>query len=466
MTPLKAPSSEPIILLVDDDADIRTAIRHSLSQKGYAVEIAMDGKEALSRLTRAPSISLVISDVCMPGLDGMALLTAVQKLSPSTPVVLITAYGTVANAIQALKKGARDYLLKPFSNAQLHQVVKNIFVAGNPSGKDVLRKAISPVRGTDNAMKEVWQTVARVSESSATILIQGESGVGKEIIARHIHYLSPRQGKPFVAINCAAIPENLLESELFGFAKGSFTGAIADKKGKFEIAEDGTLLLDEISEMPFNLQSKLLRVLQEREVFPIGDRTPVPVRARLIATTNRDLWQWVKSGNFREDLYYRLDVISIVIPPLRERRDDIIPLAQHFLDELNRANSEHAVSLTDEATAYLRSLDWPGNARELENSITRLALLAPNPRISKTDCVHLLRDHAQHHSKGMPNTALSPLQTSQNTPLRKLEEIEREAILHTLKECRGNRSQTARILGISVRTLHNKLKAADSKGDL
>lgn len=443
------------ILIVDDDAPMRLAMRRVLKQKGYDVVLAASGQEVLDLLS-APNaqVSLIVSDVCMPGMDGLELLSAIQKTRTRIPVVLVSAHGTVATAVRALKAGAVDYLLKPFSNEQLLKTVEVALQEREGIWQETPerqrgRLEAPPLTSYNTAMQEMIHTLERVAASSATVLIQGESGVGKEVAARHIHLRSNRHHEPFVAINCGAIPENLLESELFGFSKGAFTGAHETKAGKFEIVKKGTLLLDEISEMPLPLQTKILRVLQEKEFFPIGERTPIKMEARLVATTNRNLEQWVKSGHFREDLYYRLNVIPVYIPPLRQRREDIAGLARYFIDQFNAKNPAYKVSLAESAYEYLASLPWPGNIRELENSVTRTALLAGHRLITEDDC-----------RKYVEVKSVSQAGIPEEDRIKTLDEIEMDIILKTLQKMKGNRTQTAEALGITTRTLRNKLMKA------
>lgn len=440
------------ILIVDDDEEMRLSMRRALKHRGYTIFAAAHAEEALAMVAAHPEIQLVVSDMCMPGMDGMALLEAAKQKFSALPIVLVTAHGTVQNAIAALKAGARDYLLKPFSNAQLLKTVEDALVGsrgvwqGN-SQRTHHKLQAPPMLSKDEVMLQVWDTVGRVAKSGATVMISGESGVGKEVAARHIHLLSPRRTEPFVAINCAAIPENLLESEFFGFTKGSFTGAHQDKAGKFEIAGRGTLLLDEVSEMPLALQSKLLRVLQEKEFFSIGGRTAIKMEARLIATTNRDLSDWVRQGQFREDLYYRLNVIPLQIPPLRQRRQDIPVLCQFFIDQFNVKNPAYPVSFAEEALHFLQLLPWPGNIRELENSITRIALLSGHSVITGEDCRKYIEARPLLGSVSSPGPEI----------LKTLDEFEIDIILKTIDKMSGNRTRAAEALGITTRTLRNKL---------
>lgn len=438
------------ILVVEDDEQLQSALTHALSQHGYAVTVARDGYEGLERMERDVPW-LVLTDLNLPGKGGMEFLREVRSQGYHMPVVVMTAYGGVDAAVEALKYGATDFLQKPFPLDRLEKLIDQLKDAQPVSGLDVMReqercRREEPREGFLTRDPKVLHTISMlemVASSPATILIQGESGTGKEVLARHVHRHSPRAAQPFVAINCAALPEGLLESELFGYEKGAFTGALARRCGKFEQAHQGTLLLDEIGEMSLGLQAKLLRVLQEREVDRLGSRQPVQVDVRVIATTNRNLAQEVQSGRFREDVYYRLSVMPFTIPPLRDRPEDVQLLAEYFANQSLRRNRRIPCQISEEAMLHLKRRPWRGNVRELENVIERGVLLAGNGP--------LLLEHFQFEE---------PVLTASHTaaPSGTIWEMERELILRTLERHDGNRTHAARTLGISIRTLRNKLR--------
>ncbi len=427
---------------MDDEPQMLIAINETLRRQGYAITTAGSGMEAICRL-REKYFQLVLTDVRMPEVSGIDLLRKVKTLSPNTPVVLLTAYGTVQNAVDAMKQGAFDYLLKPFSSEALEGVVRRALASATSRDDRVSHDILTQ----DPAFSRVLGRAAQCAPTSATILIQAESGTGKELLARMIHRESPRSAAPFVAVNCAALPENLLESELFGFEKGAFTGAAAAKPGKFELAHRGTLLLDEIGEMAPILQAKLLRVLQEKEVDRVGGTAPVRIDVRVIATTNRNLAELVRTGVFREDLFYRLNVVVLTIPPLRERTGDIPLLVDFFCRRYGRELGKKEMRCSAEAIAHLECHSWPGNVRELENAIQRAVALCRGDVIDPEDlCL------VQTGSVPAANNPDSP-----SAPGTTMREMERQLICRTLQDTGGNRTHTARILGISLRTLRNKL---------
>jgi DNA-binding NtrC family response regulator len=433
---------KPWVLVVDDDPDMREALGLSLGRMGFGVDLAHDGQMALDCLDQRP-YRLVISDVKMPKLDGMSLLKQVRQVNPELPVLLITGFGTIGGAVEAMKYGAADYVVKPFSIDVLEKTVRDVLDANRPVPRSARTDEGEVAIVTRNArLQKLLYIAAKVAKSDATVLIAGESGTGKELVARLIHAESPRAGGPFVAVNCAALPEHLLESELFGHEKGSFTGATQKKIGKFELADRGTLLLDEIGEMSMGLQAKLLRALQERRVDRVGGGQPVPVDIRVVATTNADLKKKVNGGGFREDLFYRLAVIPLELPPLRERPEDIVALTDHFLQMFS------AAGLSTAARQALARNEWRGNVRELRNVIQRAALLASERPIDEGD---LVLDGSIGARNGDGAHAANGGET------RNLRELERRTILATLAEFGGNRTQTAEALGISIRTQRNKL---------
>ncbi len=438
------------ILVVEDDEQLQTLLSKALSQNGYEVKVARDGYEGLEQVERdAPW--LVLTDLNLPGKGGMEFLREVRTQGYHMPVVVMTAYGGVETAVEALKYGATDFLQKPFPLDRLEQLVQqlNHDRLEHRTESDRRMNPRSDDSGADGFLTRdpkvlhTLEMIEMVASSSATILIQGESGTGKEVLARHIHNRSPRAQQPFVAINCAALPDGLLESELFGYEKGAFTGALARRCGKFELAHQGTLLLDEIGEMSLGLQAKLLRVLQEREVDRLGSRQPVRVDVRVIATTNRNLVQEVQAGRFREDVYYRLSVMPLTLPPLRDRPEDIQLLAEHFAKRSYQRNRRSWTGISESAVMHLKTRPWRGNVRELENVIERAVLLAGQGPLQ-----------IEHFQSEEPALTTSVSQGACGT----IWEMERELILRTLEKHDGNRTHAARTLGISIRTLRNKLR--------
>ena len=446
------------LLVVDDEPQMLIAVNETVRRLGYRVTTAGSGMEALRRL-KEKYYGLVITDMRMPEVSGLDLLRRIKNLAPQTPVVLLTAYGTVQNAVDAMREGAFDYLLKPFDAEALENVVRRAL----ESGKKEKNSRAHVIITQDPRFSRTIQLAAHAAESSATVLVEAESGTGKELLARMIHERSPRRSKPFVAVNCAALPENLLESELFGYEKGSFTGAAASKPGKFELADGGTLLLDEIGEMAPILQAKLLRVLQEREVDRIGGRAPVPIDVRVIATTNRDLMLLARQGEFREDLYYRLNVVRLSIPPLRERAGDIPLLTDFFCKRYGSEYGRRELTISPQAAERLSLHSWPGNVRELENAIQRAAALTAGSVIEVSD-IFLSEAADFMEPRPVPNDNIQGLPPSVSTEERlglssgmTMREMEKRLICQTLADNGGNRTRAARSLGISLRTLRNKL---------
>jgi two-component system response regulator FlrC len=428
------------ILIVEDDPSLSEALTDTLEIAGYRTIAAGDGAEALVRLAESP-VRLVISDVQMPKVNGMNLLERIKADYPEIPVLLMTAYGTIENAVQAMRAGACDYLVKPFAaEALVEHVARRIL----PKPEE------TPARVVESpAMKKLWGLAARIAKTDATVLIQGESGTGKEVLARYIHQSSLRHKGPFVAINCAAIPENMLEAELFGYEKGAYTGAVQTVPGKLEMAQGGTVLLDEITEMNLPLQAKLLRVLQEREIERLGGRKPLALDIRVLATTNRNPKEWISRGQFREDLYYRLSVFPLTIPPLRDRREDILPLTEAFIRR-HRQSGKPLPELSKTAAERLSAYAWPGNVRELDNLIQRALILQSGSRIELEDLVF----EDDLYGGGIPAGSDPRAADSLVNGLRTHEE---KLILETLKEQNGSRKFTAERLGISERTLRYKL---------
>ncbi len=439
---------------------MRVALREALSRSGHNITTAPDGDEGF-RLFDSSNFDLVISDVRMPKMDGLSFLARVREKS-STPFVLITAYASVDDAVTAMRKGATDYLLKPFSFDTLEELLARIFVScdsGQPlvSTSQAIAQKEKPGRKqgpreivtANERMKKALDIANRVAPSKSSVLIHGESGVGKELVARYIHEHSDRNTEPFVAVNCAALPESLLESELFGHEKGSFTGAIGRKIGKFEMADRGTILLDEITEMESSLQAKLLRVLQEHEVDRVGGKEPISLNIRVIATTNRDMDKAVAEGKFREDLFFRLNVIPLYLPPLRERKEDIPILVAHFIRKFNAIMGKAVEGVEPSALEMMKQRTWRGNIRELENAMERSVLLCYGDLITEED---LMLGPAPTDANKKAESSKEPDKAGMTVA-----EMEKSLIFNTLDAVKWNRTRAADTLGISIRTLRNKL---------
>ena len=441
------------ILLADDDAALRRVLEFKLKKNGFEVTAVGDGEEALARV-RSNSFDLLLADIRMPKLTGIELLEKVRTVEPSLKVVLMTAYATVPQAVEAVKLGAFDYLTKPFEDDQLLLTIDKALKFKRLEDENSrlkselnLRSGLNEIIGTSAPVKELKEIIAQVAPTDATVLISGDSGSGKELVARAIHALSPRASAPLVAVNCAALPKELLETELFGHVKGAFTGAIKDKRGKFEIAGGGTLMLDEISELALELQAKLLRVLQERVIEPVGSESSREVDVRLIAATNLNLKKRVSEGKFREDLYYRLNVIPIQVPSLRKRLDDIPLLINHFL---SRLSPKTEIRVDADLLAVLANHRWPGNVRELENLIERMVVLRRQDTLTRAD---LPRDFQLDGNE--PDTDAAPATGAHAVTFH---EAERTLILNALEKCNGNRSKAAELLAIPRHVLLYRLK--------
>jgi DNA-binding NtrC family response regulator len=418
------------ILIVDDDVQLRAALKEAVARIGYSVLLAEDPVDAIKKLDDNP-VSMIVTDMKMPRMDGVAFIKEARKRVGSVPILVITGFATIENAVNAMKEGACDYLMKPFSFDELTKAIESVMSTASQARDEVLTNS--------QHMKNLLQLSHNVSLSDMTVLILGESGTGKELFARYIHKTSRRNKKQFIAVNCAAIPENLLESELFGYEKGAFTGALEKKTGKFELAHGGTILLDEIGEMSAILQAKLLRVLQEREIDRIGGKQPVPVDVRVIATTNRDLNKEMQEGKFREDLYYRLSAFPIQLPPLRERTEDIMLLSEHFASKYGLQLNKSIAGFTKDAEELLTTRQWKGNIRELENAIQRAVIIAKSDIINAGD--FMLENPSDQSCPG-------------NGSIRVME---MDLIRKTLEETNGNKTKAAKMLGVSVRTIRNKL---------
>jgi DNA-binding NtrC family response regulator len=431
------------VLLVDKDSNDRSAIAARLTEAGHRVSAVGDSLAAFEKVIR-DHYDLVITELNLPHMSGIELLKRIRDANQSLPVIVISADAGVSEAVEAMRSGASDFIVKPLTAEMIAIIATH--TPGRPFNAIRGKQDKKPTIITKN--KEMYRLLEQsrdIADSQASIFIQGESGTGKELFARHIHNHSNRRQKPFVAINCSALPETLLESELFGHEKGSFTGAVTSKKGKFELANHGTMLLDEISEMDIQLQSKLLRVLQEREIDRIGGMEPIPVDVRIIATTNRDIEKQIRDGRFREDLFYRLNVVPFYLPPLRDRRDDIPLLAQHFIEKYNRLDGRNVKGLTEEVAELLMQKPWKGNVRELENVIERALLMCKEDLIQKGDLL-------THDKSDAAEDVKLPF-----VPTVSLKEMEKKVIFSALDQTDGNRTRAADILGISVRTLRNKL---------
>jgi two-component system response regulator FlrC len=438
---------------------MRLALSESLESCGYDVGAAENGREALEQFKKG-KFDLVVTDMKMPGMTGIEVLRGVKELSPDIPVVLITAYGTVGTAVEAMKEGAAEFIMKPFSLDDLEAVVKhvlNTFTKKSPQ-KQVLSQPAQQIITRDPKLLSLLDMLKNVAKSKSSIMIQGESGTGKELLAKYIHFHSNRRNQPFVAVNCAAIPHTLLESEMFGYEKGAFTGASQRKLGKFELAHTGTLLLDEVSEMEIHLQAKLLRVIQESEVDRLGGNSPIPVDVRIIATTNVHLPDAIENKTFRSDLYYRLNVIPVKIPPLRERNGDILYLADHFLEKFAGERGLKKHLLSDQAAALLKTYPFPGNVRELENIIERVVLMTDGTHISPDSLCLEHREEVESvwRSASAPDAPFPSDVTSLNS-IKPLKDVEKSLICETLNRVDGNKTKAAKLLGISVRTLWNKV---------
>jgi len=440
------------ILAVDDERNVVESIKTALERVGYSVEVAASAEAAQARLERGP-IDLVLCDIKLPGMDGMALLEHIKQTCPGTIVVMITGYATIESAVTAIKLGATDYLPKPFTPDQLRHVIGRAMEQKRLLDENVyLRLELQNlfgdgvVIGQSEAMQRLFGLAKTVAATDSSVLVVGESGSGKEVVARFIHAESPRKGHPFVTVNCAAIPPNLLESELFGHRRGAFTGAVYSRRGSWEVANGGTLFLDEIGEMPVEMQAKILHALEEHEIKRVGSDEPMKVDVRIIAATNKSLDQEIKAGRFREDLYWRLNVVQLEVPPLRKRPEDIIPLARHFLAFYAHELKKGPLDFSPEVLATLVGHDWPGNVRELRNVVERAVIFAtPGEPIRQAQLPPSL--HAEQ-----PHRDVAP-----DKPLRSLREMESEHIRKVLDACGGNRTRAAEILGVSSVTLWRKL---------
>ena len=448
------------IFVVDDDTVSRELLSRILTSDGHQVTALADGREALERLAEGEPPDLVVSDIRMGELDGLQLTDALRQRAPDTPVLLVTAFGNIDGAVDAIRRGAFDYLSKPYDVDGIKMVVaraleqRRLALENRALRRDLREKyKLDNVVGRSEAMLQVYKTAARVAATDATVLIEGESGTGKELVARAIHAASPRAARPFVAVDCGAIAEGVLESELFGHARGAFTGAQAMRRGLFEEANQGTLFLDEIGDVGQNLQARLLRALQEGTIRRVGTNETIAVDVRVVAASNRDLAQAVKDGRFREDLFYRLNVVTIVIPPLRERREDIPLLAEHFAAKHGRAEG---AAISAPARDLLVAYDWPGNVRELENVVARALALNPSGVVTPED----LADHVRS-ARPAAATLAALAGATQERPT--LAELEKRYAAQVLQETAGNKTRAAEILGIDRKTLYRLLGDAEKE---
>jgi two-component system response regulator HydG len=459
----------PLVLIVDDESSNLESLGKTFEREGWRVALARSGAEALDALRRERA-SVVVTDLMMPGMSGEELLRAVKTLAPETEVVLMTAYGTVEVAVAAMKLGAYDFITKPVKR---HAIVKSVrqalekasLVAENRALKARLAElapGVGGLMGDAPRFRAVLETLRQAAPTSATVLLGGESGTGKELAARLVHDLSQRAAGPFVPINCAAIPEGLLESELFGYEKGAFTGAASRKEGRFERAHGGTLFLDEVGEMSPAVQVKLLRFLQDGVLERVGGTEPLRVDVRVVAATNKDLAAEVKAGRFREDLFYRLDVVSVRLPPLRERREDVLALASFFLRRVAESLPKHVTGFSPAAAAALEGYVWPGNVRELQHAVERAVILSRGEVIERDDLPEAIRAASPQPEAGALASGAAPIAIPLGTPM---EEVERIVIRRTLEQTRGDKNLAAQILGIAARTIYRKLDR-DEEGRL
>jgi two-component system response regulator AtoC len=464
------------ILVADDEPNLRRVVSAQLQRDGYEVLAVEDGQAALETM-ETHHVDVLITDLRMPRLDGMELLKQVTARWPDVPVILITAHGTVDTAVEALKLGAFDYITKPFEQSEFRNVVGKAARTRELSQADVAAEPSEPGRyrliGQSAPMAEVYQVIEKVADTPSTVLITGESGTGKELIARALHENSSRKDKPFIRVNCAAIPRDLIESELFGYEKGAFTGAVTSKPGRFELAHDGTLFLDEIGEIPVEMQVKLLRALQESEFERVGGIKTIEVDVRLVAATNRDLSEELRAGRFREDLYYRLNVVQVRLPPLRERTSDVPLLVDHFIRRFKLKLKKEVRGVTDQAMERFLAHPWPGNIRELENVIERCMLFCDGDRIEAGDLPPEMRVGSLTSTPVDTKSveADAPAGTDRPTPGLKeavreaTSRVERELIVRALKQTGGNVTHTARLLKISRKSLQTKMKELGLRED-
>src|SRR5229473_2645588 len=461
------------VLVVDDEQSLRKVLAATLQREGYEVQVAADGQEALLALDR-DGADVVVTDLVMPKMDGLSLLRKVVARHPDVPVIVVTAHGRVDSAVEAMKAGAFDFVTKPFENAELKSIIAKAARQSDLNARNVVPdepaqegRAFTEIVGKGQLMVELQQIIAKVADAPSTVLIQGESGTGKELVATALHEKSSRRERPFIKINCAAIPRELVEAELFGFEKGAFTGAVQSKPGRFELADGGTLFLDEIGEIPLEMQVKLLRAIQESEFERVGGVKTTRVQVRLVAATSRDLVRETAAGRFREDLYYRLNVVPIHLPPLRERREDIPLLVEHCRQKYNARLRKSVEKIEDEALACLAAYAWPGNIRELENVLERTILFAEGPRIGVTDLPASLQKQPEGApaAEAQPSAASGPPGPLKEIVKGQVQAIERDLIVRGLEVTGGNVTRTAKLLKISRKSLQMKMKEFGLRGE-
>jgi DNA-binding NtrC family response regulator len=455
------------VLVVDDEQSLRKVLAATLQREGYEVEVAADGEQALAALDR-DGADVVVTDLVMPKMDGLSLLRKVVASHPDVPVIVVTAHGKVDSAVEAMKAGAFDFVTKPFEHAELKAIIAKAARQSDLNARNVVADEgalRTEIVGRGQRMIELQQIIAKVADAPSTVLIQGESGTGKELVATALHESSSRRDRPFIKINCAAIPRELVEAELFGFEKGAFTGAVQSKPGRFELADGGTLFLDEIGEIPIEMQVKLLRAIQESEFARVGGVKTTRVEVRQIAATSRDLTREIAAGRFREDLYYRLNVVPVNLPPLRDRREDIPLLVEHFRQKYNARHKKNVEKIEDDALAALASYSWPGNIRELENVLERTILFAEGTSIRAADLPASLRQPGStdevNHASGAP-TAPGPLK---EIVKEQVQAIERDLIMRGLEVTGNNVTRTAKLLKISRKSLQMKMKEFGLRGE-
>jgi len=454
------------VLVVDDEQSLRKVLAATLQREGYEVTVCGDGEEAISSLER-DGADVVVTDLVMPRMDGLSLLRKVVSRHPDVPVIVITAHGRIDSAVEAMKAGAFDFIAKPFDHGELKAIISKAARQSDYNQRNVVPeerqegavRRYTEIVGRGKQMQELQQIIAKVADAPSTVLIQGESGTGKELVATALHETSSRRDRPFIKINCAAIPRELVEAELFGFEKGAFTGAVQSKPGRFELADGGTLFLDEIGEIPLEMQVKLLRAIQESEFERVGGVKTTRVEVRLIAATSRDLTREIGAARFREDLYYRLNVVPIHLPPLRERREDIPLLVEHFRQKYNARLRKNVEKIEDDALACLAVYSWPGNIRELENVLERTILFAEGPRIAVKDLPASLRKPGDlPAAEAQLATLAGPPGPLKEIVKGQVQAIERDLIVRGLEVTGGNVTRTAKLLKISRKSLQMKMK--------
>ena len=467
------------VLVVDDEQNLRKVLAATLQREGYEVQVAADGEEALAALER-DGADVIVTDLVMPRMDGLTLLRRVVARHPDVPVIVVTAHSRVDRAVEAMKAGAFDFVAKPFEHAELKAIIAKAARQSDENAKNVVPEALqegsarkfTEIIGRGARMQELQQIIAKVADAPSTVLIQGESGTGKELVATALHEKSSRRDRPFIKINCAAIPRELVEAELFGYERGAFTGAVQSKPGRFELADGGTLFLDEIGEIPIEMQVKLLRAIQESEFERVGGIKTTKVDVRLIAATSRDLSKEIVAGRFREDLYYRLNVVPVHLPPLRERREDIPLLVEHFRNKYNARLKKSVERIDDDALAALSNYSWPGNIRELENVLERTILFAETPIIRLGDLPASLRAAPAGQAEQPGSQTPTPPGGVPTTPgplkeivREQVQAIERDLIIRGLEVTGGNVTRTAKLLKISRKSLQMKMKEFALRGD-